>query len=189
VVCLAKSNRGPSPTIPDSSLRWKRPSCPLLPRGQHLRAAQPPWSTLRVTQAALGLGGHRACTLPTASGRRVGALLLAGRREIVFSSVSGGGTSSFLGPASGKEAAAFPGASVAGDRPQLDGRSGKPARRLYFPFGVAPQAGPSVGGMRRSRRGKVGHLQRLRGQAALACATNRVPTFYELTPPTWQRSL
>ena len=45
-----------------------------------------------------------------------------------------------------------------------------------------PRQVPKVGGIRWSFLGEVGHLQRLRGQAAPAlCATNRVPISYELT--------
>ena len=78
-----------------------------------------PCSTLRVPQAALGLGDLRACALSRASGRGVGAPLLAGRSQLLFSSVSGGGTSPFLVPPSGEEAAALPGASAAEVVPNL----------------------------------------------------------------------
>src|SRR5215208_7993556 len=51
---------GPAPAYPLACLSGRSSERPFLPRGRHLRAAQPPRSTLRVHKATLGLGGHHA---------------------------------------------------------------------------------------------------------------------------------
>ena len=78
----------------------------------------------------------------------------------------GGTTSPFLVLSAGEEAQALFGASAAGC-PLRDGRrAGDVACGLDFAFGFAPQAGFSGLGLPRRRVGKVGFVQRLRGEAA-----------------------
>jgi Transposase DDE domain len=122
--------------------------------------------------------------LPSAAeGRRVGALVLAGCREVLLPPVPGsGGTAPLLVPSTGEEAQALPGASAARG-PLGDGRrSGDFARRLDAAFGFAPQAGFSELWFPCRRVGKVGHPFSVYGvKLHLLCATNRIPLSYELT--------
>src|SRR5215208_2758660 len=76
----------------------------LLPHRRRLPTPQPPCSTLRVPQKALGLGGHLACALATAPRRGERALVPARCSEVLLSPVPRcGGTSSFLPAPAGEE--------------------------------------------------------------------------------------
>src|SRR3712207_4315843 len=88
------------PRQPYPTPRWdgRGSDHPLVPHRRRLRVAQPAWrSTLRIHKAACGLGGHHPGTFPAAAGSGERTLLLAGRREVLFSPVPrGGGAAPFL---------------------------------------------------------------------------------------------
>src|SRR5215210_6411469 len=88
---------GPHQPYPTPRPNGRGPHRPLLPHRRRLCPPRPEWEALRVAQAALGFGGHNPRPLAAASRRRVGALLLARRREVLLSPVPWGrGASSFL---------------------------------------------------------------------------------------------
>src|SRR5215207_9868808 len=99
---------GPAPAYPLACLSGRSSERPFLPRGRHLRAAQPPCSTLRVHKAPLGLGGDHACTLPAVARGGVRALLPARRSEVLLAPVSGRGrVASFFAAPAGEETQAL----------------------------------------------------------------------------------
>src|SRR5215210_1434834 len=159
---------GPAQPYPTPPRDGRGPHRPLLPHRRRLRPSQSPRrSTLRIHKAPLGLGSHRTHPLPAAAGRGKRTLFLARGPEVLLPLVPrGGGAAPFLVPSKGEEAQAFFGTPAEG-RPLRDGRgAGDAARRLYFAFGFAPQAGPSGLGLLRGGVGTLGFLQRLRGQDA-----------------------
>src|SRR5215203_6416269 len=186
-----RSERWPTQTIPHDSSRRKRPSlCALLPPRGRLRPSQPPCSALPIHKAPLGLGSHRACALPAAAGRGKRTLFLARRPEVLLPPVPrGGGAAPFLVPSKGEEAQAFFGTPAEG-RPLRDGRQpGDAARRLYFAFGFAPQAGLSGLGILRGGVGEVGFVQRLRSEAAPHLRHQWGPSFLQTHPCQLRRGL
>src|SRR5215208_6654937 len=75
---------GPTQPYPTPRPHGRGPHRPLLPHRRRLRPSQSSRPMLRIPQATLGLGGHRACALPTAARRRERALVLARCREVLL---------------------------------------------------------------------------------------------------------
>src|SRR5215217_2633504 len=138
-----RSERWPDPTYPTPPRDGRGPHGALLPHRRCLHPSQPPRPPLRIPQAPLGLRSHRSRPLPAAAGSGKRTLFLARRPEVLLPLVPRrGGAAPFLVPSALEEAQALLG-TPAPRCPPRDGRGpGDAARRLYFAFGFAPQAGP-----------------------------------------------
>src|SRR5215208_3445789 len=174
---------GPAQPYPTPPPDGRGPDRPVLPPGGRLRPSQSPSWALPIPKAARRLGSHRPRRLPATAGNREPTLVLARRREVLFSPVPRcGGVAPFLVPSKGEEAQALPGAPAAGD-PLRDGRgAGDLACRLDAAFGFASQAGTAGVGVPRSRMGSLGFLQLLRRKAASALRRQPDPRFLRTHP-------
>src|SRR5215203_6715646 len=156
---------GPAQPYPTPPRDGRGPHGALLPHRRCLHPSRPP--PLRIPQAPLGLGSHRSRPLPAAAGSGKRTLVLARRPEVLLPLVPRrGGTAPFLVPSALEEAQALLGTPAPRCPPRDGRRAGDAARRLYFAFGFAPQAGLPGLGFLGGGVGEVGFVQRLRGEAA-----------------------
>src|SRR5918993_5290120 len=78
---------GPAQPYPTPPPDGRGPERPVLPRGRRLRPSQSPSWALPIPKAARRLGSHRPRPLPATAGNREPTLVLARRREVLFSPV------------------------------------------------------------------------------------------------------